>query len=89
MAFTVVNKRHNCGDLNMVILSCTADAATQTIETGLKNVLGVAWSPISMATASSHSLYFNSNCSGTRSMGVLAVTGVASGDEFCVVCFGY
>ena len=89
MAFTINTvKKSVTGDLRMHILSCTADAATQNIETGLDRVYAAQMTPISMATAQSHSFYKNSLSAGTAAAGFVSITGVASGDEFEVVCWG-
>jgi hypothetical protein len=87
MAYTVVRKQHQAGDMRVVVLSCTADAATQTVETGLKNIFGFSVGPISMATLAV-SIYANSSASGVRAMGSLGMSGVNTNDEFYVVCFG-
>lgn len=89
MAYTINRvKKTVAGDLRMVILSCTADAATQNIETGLDRVYGMCCTPVSMATFNSHSMYPNVLSAGTASAGYVSVTGIASGDEFQLVCFG-
>lgn len=87
MAFTVTRYPFNAGAKRGVGMKITADAATQTIETGLKVVEFFNIGKASMGTANVH-LAINSNASGVQSNGVLAVTGCASGDLLYVVCYG-
>ena len=88
MAFTVNRKKHTCGDMRMMILSCTADAATQTIETGLNNVVGFSMTPISMTSNTSSTIYPNQGAEGTATAGVMGVSNVTSGDEFMLIVYG-
>lgn len=91
MAWTINTKKKDVlGDLRMVILSCSADAATQTVSPGLRTVVFHTMSPISMATwtNSTPRVYANSNASGVQSFGVLGCSGFTSGDEFFLVCYG-
>lgn len=87
MAYTVTRKTTVFGDLRTVIMEVTADAATQTIETGLKNVVGFSYAPKSMNSSNIH-MAINSNASGVQSYGVFVVTGNTSGDNFFVVVYG-
>lgn len=87
MAYTVSKEVSVFGNYRAVGLKVTADAATQTIETGLKRVAYAIFSPISMGTANVK-FAFNSNASGVASLGVVAVTGAASGDLFSVLAIG-
>jgi hypothetical protein len=87
MAFTVSRVRSVFGNQSVVIMEVTADAATQTIETGLKNVIGMSVAKKSM-NSSNIKLARNSNASGVQSFGVVSVTGCTSGDLFEIVCYG-
>lgn len=82
MAFTVAKIHEDVhGKARMQVLSCTADAATQTIDTGLDYIYGLALAPQTMAS-SPWSLRANQGAAGTSLVGQFAVTGVASGDVF-------
>lgn len=87
MAFTVSKTQTVFGNQRTVIMEVTADAATQTIETGLKKVIGFSYAPKSMNTSNVH-MAINSNASGVASQGVFTVTGCTSGDNFFVTVYG-
>lgn len=88
MAFTVAKLKESVvGDMRFQVLSCTADAATQAIDTGLDYIYGVALAPQSMAS-SPWSIRANQGAAGTSTVGTVAVTGVASGDEFYLTIWG-
>lgn len=87
MAFTVTSYKQNFGNKRVAGLKITADAATQTIETGLKVIEFISVGLSSMNSSNIH-LAINSNASGVQSMGVLAVTGCTSGDLLYVTCYG-
>lgn len=87
MAYTVSRKQGSDGDKRRVIIDITADAATQTVESGLSVVEGHAIGIQSCSTAAIK-VYANSNASGVQSMGVLGISGCVSGDEFYVICYG-
>lgn len=87
MAYTVTKVNSVFGNLRSVIMNVTADAATQVIETGLKNVMGFSYGPLSMNTSNIH-MAINSSATGIASMGVFSVTGCTSGDNFFVVVYG-
>lgn len=87
MAYTVTRVNSVYGNHAVVHMNITADAATQTIETGLKNILGVSTGPLSMNSANFHAA-INSNASGVQSFGVFAITGLTSGDNLCVSVYG-
>jgi hypothetical protein len=89
MAYTITRNKTVFGNLRVVGLDVTADAATQTIETGLKNVIFATGAcPISMNTLVGYKIALNSNASGVQSFGVLGVSGITSGDHFSLVVFG-
>lgn len=87
MAFTVSTTKTVFGNMRVHVLDVTADAATQTVETGLKVIVGHSLG-IQSASTAGFKVYANSNASGVQSMGVLGISGVASGDEFYVVVYG-
>jgi hypothetical protein len=98
MAFTVSSNANTVfGNLRTVYIRATADATTQTIETGLKNILFATNMPVSVTvgvsmptgTALGWRIYINSNASGVQSMGVLGVSNAVSGDVQDIVVFGY
>lgn len=89
MAWTVVKEMTVYGNKRVSMLKLTADAATQTVETGLKRVdFHVVSDFGSMSTQVGPTIYQNSNASGIQSFGVLGCTGFSSGDDIYVVCFG-
>jgi len=87
MAYTVVKYNTVLGNKRVVGLDITADAATQTIETGLKKIDFMCNGESSMNSANIK-LAVNSNSSGIQSMGVIGVSGCTSGDRFFVTVFG-
>lgn len=87
MAYTVTKAQSVWGNLRVVSMEITADAATQTVETGLKNVVGMSYGPKSMNSSNIH-MASNSNASGVQSFGVVGITGCTSGDNFFVVVYG-
>jgi len=87
MAFTVSRTPSVFGNFRVSAVQIQADAATQTVESGLSKVVFHAIAPLSLSTAAIK-CYINSNASGVQSMGVLGISGCTSGDQFIVVCFG-
>lgn len=87
MAYTVTKTRTVFGNMNTVFLEITADAATQTIETGLGKIIAHTMSPHSLSTAAIK-IYRNSSASGVQAMGSLGISGCVSGDVFTVICHG-
>ena len=87
MAYTVTRKNSVFGNVRTVLMEITADAATQVIETGLKNVLGFSYAPKSMNSSNIH-MAINSSATGVQSYGVFSVTGCTSGDNFHIVVYG-
>jgi len=88
MAWTVaIIDKYNVGPKRVHVLSCTADAATQAVETGLDVVDHFMVSPQSGATAALVA-YANSNASGVQSFGVIGFSAAASGDVFYVYAYG-
>jgi hypothetical protein len=87
MAFTVVSTPSVFGNKQVRMLKITADAATQTIQTGLSVVEHMDVFRSSMNSAGSK-FSVNSNASGVQSMGVIGITGCTSGDECYVTVYG-
>ena len=75
------------GNLRLVGLRLTADAATGSIETGLQRIDGVSVANQS-ATTGAYKVAMNEGVSGTAIAGNLAITGVASGDELIAMIYG-
>lgn len=87
MAWTVSRVKTVFGDKRVVILNMTADAATQTVETGLSVIEGMVKGIIS-CNSGAQKIAINSNASGVQSFGVLGLTGFTTGDVLCVTVFG-
>lgn len=88
MAFTVtVNKKTVFGDMRVNMFSITADAATQTVDTGFDNIVHMDWSAKSMATATV-AMYKNTGAEGTALVGCIGISGCTSGDEYYVTVYG-
>lgn len=87
MAYTVTRTPSIAGNERVNTLRISADAATQTVETGFQIVSALEFAPVSMGTAAIKIAY-NSNASGIQSMGVLGISGAASGDEFFIRVYG-
>lgn len=86
MAYTVSKVQSVFGNLRSVILDVQADAATQAVETGLKNIVG--FSVGNKSGASGWKVWANSNASGVQSMGVLGISNATSGDQAFIVVYG-
>lgn len=87
MAWTVTRTNMVFGNKRAVNLGLSADAATQTIETGLSVVEGIVRNDASCATGPQF-IYINSNASGVLSNGVIGCSGFTSGDVLYVLCYG-
>jgi len=88
MAYTVaVSKKTVHGDERVHHLVVTADAATGNVDTGLNYIHGVAWSAASAASSSQH-IRKNVGAESTALVGVLGISGVASGDEYQITVWG-
>lgn len=89
MAWTVTTKELTVhGNDRVVIMSCTADAATQTVYPGLTWIHGYTFTPYSMATANTLSIIPNTGDTGTSIVGALGCSGFANNDQFCLVVYG-
>jgi len=88
MAFDVATIHKDVhGSSQFRVLSCVADAATQAIDSGLDVLYHVALNQKSM-TSGNPRIMPNQGAAGTAIVGTIAVTGVASGDEFFLACWG-
>jgi len=88
MAWTVTRTPSVFGNKRAVLIKCTADAATQTVETGLGVVEHVSLGYGSMATFVGPKVFINSNASGVQSLGVLGCSGFTSGDDCYITVYG-
>lgn len=98
MAFTVSSNANTVfGNQRVVLLRVTADAATQTVETGLKSITFAI--PVTISTtvgttlsagiAADWRVYYNSNASGVQSLGVLGISNAVAGDVKDIVVVGF
>lgn len=87
MAYTVTKIPTTFGNKKVAMIKLVADAATQTVETGLGVIEAHSVGYGSMATQGVK-VFINSNASGVQSFGVLGCSGFASGDEMYVTVFG-
>lgn len=88
MAWTVTRYKSVFGNKAIVGLKLTADAATQTVETGLKLIEWFAEGRASLTTHVGLNIAINSNASGVNSNGVLGLSGFASGDVLYITVYG-
>ena len=88
MAWTVTKYGTVFGDKRVVGLKLTADAATQTVETGLSVIEWLAVSAKASMASQGVKVFINSNASGVQSMGVLGCSGFASGDDIYITVYG-
>ena len=88
MAYTVTRYNTVFGDKRVIGLKIVADAATQTIETGLGVIEWYGAGMHSSMATFGVKVAINSNASGVQSMGVLGLSGCAAGDEFYVTVYG-
>jgi len=87
MAYTVTKVPSVFGDQRVVMMNITADAATQTIETGLSKINGMALGVQSLATMGIK-VYANSNASGVQAYGSVGMSGLVSGDQLFITVYG-
>lgn len=90
MAWTVTRYKTVFGDKRVVGLKITADAATQTVETGLSVVEWYSLGQFaSMASQTGRYVFPNSGAGGTAIGGVLGCSGFAIGDDVYITVFGH
>ena len=87
MAYTVTRYASVFGNKRAVGLKVTADAATQTVQTGLGVI---EWYSIGYGSMSSNGIKvaINSNASGVAEFGSVGVTGCTTGDDFYLTVYG-
>lgn len=87
MAYTVTKFDSVFGNKKVVGLKIVADAATQTIQTGLSVI---EWYSIGTGSMASRAvaIAINSNASGVQSHGVLGCSGFSTGDEVYLTVYG-
>lgn len=97
MAFTVSHLTETVmGNMRVRTLMLTADATTQTVESGMGNIFwasfqiqsATAATTLSAGIATGWRTAINSNASGVQSNGVLGISNAVSGDRAMVVVFG-
>lgn len=88
MAWTVsVLRKDIVGSHREFILSCTADAAEQAVDTGLSYVYGFAVGQVSCATGAPH-IRLNQGSTSTALNGFLGCSGFVSGDVLLLTVKG-
>lgn len=88
MAWTVTRYKTVFGNKAVVGLKLVADAATQTVETGLKAIDWYTMGPSSMTTVAGFNVALNSNASGVQSFGVVGLSGFTNGDIVYMTVYG-
>jgi hypothetical protein len=88
MAYTVaILKKLSVGNQKCHVLSITADAATQNVDSGLSYIDDFTVGCQSMASTPIK-IFANSGAAGTAIAGTLGISGAASGDVFFVRVYG-
>lgn len=88
MAYTLNRKKITVmGDMRCSIISCTADATTQSIDTGLSYVYGFSSTPVSM-TAATVQMFPNVGAEATAMAGYIGASGLTNLDEFMLIAWG-
>lgn len=88
MAWTVSKEVTVFGNKAVSIIKCTADAATDNIDTGLSYIDAITYGIVSMTTTSSIHVAKNSGSGGTALTGYLGCSGFTSGDVVDFVVYG-
>lgn len=88
MAYTVTNSMTVLGNKRVNAMYVLADAASATIQTGLKNVDFFTVGSVSMTTAGIR-FRTNATAAGTSTAGSIGVSGATSGDVFWLVAYGH
>lgn len=88
MAFTVTNSMTVFGNKRVNAMKITADAASDTVATGLQSVDFLSIAPISMATLGIR-LRANLTAASAASAGKVGISGCTSGDDFWLVAYGH
>jgi hypothetical protein len=87
MAFTVTKTPTVFGNKRAVMIEVSADGAEAEIESGLDVIEAQLLGAQSFAS-SSQAFKANEDSSGTAANGTIGISGVASGDEFFILCIG-
>lgn len=88
MAWTTTKKvQHAVGNVYVQLWELSADSATLELSTGLKDIVSVSLAVKSAATAA-YKVKANQLSAATASRGTVAITGVASGDDFYLTVYG-
>jgi len=88
MAFTIdFLDKTVFGNLRVNVMSCSVDASSGNIDTGLSVIHGHSLAPISMAS-SAILMKRNIGSGATARPGILNIGAAASGDVFCLVVYG-
>lgn len=89
MAWTVTKEATAFGNKRVVVANVTSDSAEANLALGLKYVDAYSIGIISCSTGTAlPHVALNKDSSGTASNGVIGVSGVTSGDAFCIVAYG-
>lgn len=89
MAWTVTRYPSVFGNKRVVGLKCTADAATQNVDTGLGVIEWfTAGTYGSMASQTGRYIFINSSATGVAANGQLGCSGFAIGDDIYITVFG-
>lgn len=88
MAWTVTRFKTVFGDKAAVGIKVVTDSATSVVASGLKKIDWFSYGPASMATANVKIGINVTASSAAESLGTVAVTGCASGDEFYLTVYG-
>jgi len=89
MAYTVtLRKKGVHGDQRYLQYLVTADAATQSVATGLSYIDVLNISPGSLTTYT-FKAWANSNASGVATNGTVGLSGLTSGDQFYMTVYGH
>ena len=82
-----VIKKSTVGDMKVNIISCTVDAASANIETGLSYIYAHSLGVVSMTTAGI-TMKANVGSGATARAGILNINSAVSGDVFKLVVYG-
>lgn len=88
MAWTVTRYHSVFGNKRVAVMKLTADAQTQTVETGLSVIEGYSLGYGSMTTITGKTISINSSASGVQAFGSVGFSGFASGDDLYVTVYG-
>lgn len=89
MAWTVTRYKTVFGDKRVVGLKCTADAATQNVETGLSVIEWYQVGHLASMASAAPKVFPNSGAGGTALAGILGCSGFATGDDIYFTVFGH